>query len=680
MTGLVLEGEPTEPWAPERESLLEVESLDLAGLPEGVTATQRNAEVRFATPYLEVGFRLYTPGWSYFSVDEDGNGRTHENLLQIPRLFDMVRPGSAIGAAYPILQDQHAEYLGQGPRLAHHTGFRPLGLMATNFRGSVKVKGNSITYDVALAESGQRYILTFTVEKDRVVLDAKRVGERELRAWTSSAWHVAADNRKTPSCTLGSLTFSGETGLMGPEAIWHFPRYGSVRLSATNDALWRSDSVRDLDTNTLELKLGERATGFGDYVLLAGEFTSTVTFAVGDVAKPQVKPETPPIVAKMIDRHWVSSFAFRADTATYSNNGASTHCTVSLDDISATASFSPELLPGVHPMTLLGHSLSRWLDLGPGYGSGPTSHGNVLLEDSYLIVGANTMLGLGRYLDWDPSGDWFERHRERVVTTTEEMLARDIDGDGLVESPLRLGISGEHQWSTTFCDAISFGWKCAWSNAALYDAWTVLGPALQARGETELAHKIAEARSALQASYLPTFFNEESGLIGGWRSKDGVLHDYAFSLVQGLACKTDLIPQEKARAIMARLLDVWNEVGIPDLRNGLPINAWRIPDSDIGAGTFGSPMGVYMQGAMTHHTARVVVDALERTGLHEQSRSVLESLAETIADDSSLGGVGSGVDWRMWDGTPSGYEGQLSESFSIMATALRWYGTGVQTS
>jgi len=32
----------------------------------------------------------------------------------------------------------------------------------------------------------------------------------------------------------------------------------------------------------------------------------------------------------------------------------------------------------------------------------------------------------------------------------------------------------------------------------------------------------------------------------------------------------------------------------------------------------------------------------------------------------------------MWDGTPSGYEGQLSESFSIMSTALRWYGTAAQ--
>jgi len=158
-----------------------------------------------------------------------------------------------------------------------------------------------------------------------------------------------------------------------------------------------------------------------------------------------------------------------------------------------------------------------------------------------------------------------------------------------------------------------------------------------------------------------------------------MLHDYAFGLVQGLACKTDLIPVAKAREIMSRLLDVWKEVGVPDLRNGLPVNAWRIPEYDIGGANFGTPMGVYMQGAMTHHNARGVVEALERTGLQKDSHFVFEALAETIADDSSLGGIGSGADWRMWDGTPSGYEGQLSESFSIMSTALRWYGTAAQS-
>jgi len=67
----------------------------------------------------------------------------------------------------------------------------------------------------------------------------------------------------------------------------------------------------------------------------------------------------------------------------------------------------------------------------------------------------------------------------------------------------------------------------------------------------------------------------------------------------------------------------------------------------------------------------VVVDALERTGFAAAAEQVLAELCETIADDSSFGGLGSGRDWRMADGTPSGYEGQLVEGFSVLAAALR---------
>jgi hypothetical protein len=59
---------------------------------------------------------------------------------------------------------------------------------------------------------------------------------------------------------------------------------------------------------------------------------------------------------------------------------------------------------------------------------------------------------------------------------------------------------------------------------------------------------------------------------------------------------------------------------------------------------------------------------------------VLEQLCETIGDDSSFGGLGSGKDWRMADGTPSGYEGQLVEGFSVLAAALqRWRARPLST-
>lgn len=673
-TGLQLYGEPSEAWQPSPQGKLEIESLDLARMPAGVEAAHLNSEVRFRTPFLELGFRLSSPSWSYMGLDSDGGGKTSRNLLQLPRSMDIVRSGVYPSGVYPVLRDQNAEYLAQGPRLASSDGKHIVGFLASDYRGSVRVKHNTVTYRVEIPTVGQHYDIQFEVLRDRVLMRTVRQASEPLRAWNSSAWHVATDNRVTPSCVLGVPTRKGEAGLIHGPVLWHFPRYGSLRVSSSPGTSVRSDSVRPLDTNTFELKLGETAMDEGDYLLEAGRHESNVEFRVDKGVKQDLLPETPAVVRRMLERHTATAFPFRADTATYSNNGASMHCTTSLADVSALAERAPSPIAEVSPNSLVELSLERWLDGAPSYGSGQTSHGPHRLEDEYVHMAANTLTALARHLTHYASAEWFASRRGRVVDEIRQMLQRDVDGDGLVESVIRRGNSHEHQWSTSWADVISFGWKDAWANASLFETWTLFEPVLRERGEPGLADEVHDSRTALQAAYLPTFANDKTGLIGGWRSEDGTLHDYGFSLVNGAACSTDLLALSDARDVMSSLVQAWGAVGIADFRNGLPLNLWRIPEEDIGGVVFGLPMGGYQQGGMSHHGARVVLDALYRVGMEDVGDQLLASLAETIADDSAFGGVGSGVDWRMWDGTPSGYEGQLVEGFSVLASALRRYG------
>lgn len=673
-TGIELEGTAPANWRSRREGHLSLEGLDLSGLPDGVSAEHRNSEVRFTTPHLSVGFRLRSPAWSYLSIDADGAGQHSRSVLQQPRSMDIVRSGVYPSGVYPVLRDQNAEYLAHGPRYTSHTGDRPLGFLASDFTGFTSVRGNVVRYQVDVPSAGQSYSYAFTIDRDRITLHVTRIATRSARAWTSGAWHVATDNRVTPSTVIGTLLQSGETGIIAGDALWHFPRYGTLAVSSDSaDVLLRSDSVRALDTNTFELKLGEQPTPFGDYFLPAGEFSATVTMRVATPVLATLTPDAPEPVARMIERHALTALPFRADTATYSNNGASMHCTTTLNDISAIATMLNELPTGVHPMDLVGISLGRWLDGAPSYGSGATSHGSHRLEDEYVHMAGNTLTAVGRFLQWSDDEAWFERYRSRILREIEQMLARDIDDDGIVESTLRRGVSGEHQWSTAWADVISFGGKDAWANAVVFEAWTELAPALRRFGELALADRIERALVRLQQAYLPTFYNEATGLVAGWRSSDGVLHDYGFSLVNGAACSTELIPVETAARIMGRLLGYWGEVGLDDLRNGIPLNLWRIPESDIGGVIFGLPMGSYQQGGCSHHGARVIVDALTRAGYESEADGLLTDLATTIADDSSFGGLGSGLDWRAWDGTPTGYEGQLAEGFSVLASAIRRY-------
>ena len=124
---------------------------------------------------------------------------------------------------------------------------------------------------------------------------------------------------------------------------------------------------------------------------------------------------------------------------------------------------------------------------------------------------------------------------------------------------------------------------------------------------------------------------------------------------------------------------VWAELaaaGFSDWRLGVPFNVHRVPDDDVAAVVYGLPLGCYLQGAASHHRLRVFVEALDLVGMTAESAALLDGLAATIADDSSFGGIGSGRDWRMWDGTPSGYEGQLVEGFSVLSCGLRRFSPG----
>ena len=84
-------------------------------------------------------------------------------------------------------------------------------------------------------------------------------------------------------------------------------------------------------------------------------------------------------------------------------------------------------------------------------------------------------------------------------------------------------------------------------------------------------------------------------------------------------------------------------MGYTDLANGIPINLHPIAEADLGGVVFGLPIGGYLQGGATHHRTGGFVQALYDVGMTAEGDRVLEALASTVADDSSFGGIGSGL-------------------------------------
>ena len=650
--GVRIEGEPVTQPAASRETRLQIRGVDLSGTPDGVLASKHPGEVRYRTRWYEVGFALGRAGLSWLAIDENETGTTSRNLL---RLDPAVH-----------LQGPRFRAIGTTPSIAP--------LLCNDVTGEVTVSGHTIAYSISLNGTDQYYAIEWTALADRLAFAITRRSSHTMRAWESSAWTIACHSAVTPTAVLGRLQRRGETGAVLPPAIFHAPGHGSCLIEMEGDGALRADSHRPLMLTFLELKTGESAEPEGDHLLPAGEYHCSGSF------RPYRTPinlheDTPPVIRRAVQTRIVTGLTYRPDTATLSNNGNSMHAPLCMDMWSEVARAAGEILPGFSATAMLADSLERWLNGAPGYASGGFAGDKGIhpAEEEYIMTGTAGLLGLADCLAHGHESGWAETLLPQIRGQIAAMKARDVDGDGIVECIHRDGIAGGHQWSTNWYDVISFGWKDAFANALLYRALILLSDALPRLGAREVAGELHEWAERLQKNYASAFFNEKTGWLAGWRDRSGVLHDYAFLPVNGAAACSGVIGTSLVSSSIRALWKEARRVGMPTGGLGLPCNLWHIPDEDLIPLMHGKPLGYYINGGLTHSQARHFVGAMFLAGLDAEATTLLTELCASLADGSAFGGCGSGVDWRYWDGGPSGYEGLLTDQFGILALAVQRY-------
>ena len=138
------------------------------------------------------------------------------------------------------------------------------------------------------------------------------------------------------------------------------------------------------------------------------------------------------------------------------------------------------------------------------------------------------------------------------------------------------------------------GPSCAWP------MWRALA------GRPAMAKRYRADAERIKAVYFKTFFNPATGVLAGWKSPDGKLHDYMFPWVNGFAIYQGLVPAEQAKSILQTMLGKDAEHRVPVV----PIRPADEPDSDEPGGLFSAHERRSEAGRWEGHMA----------GLHERRR------------------------------------------------------------
>ncbi len=410
------------------------------------------------------------------------------------------------------------------------------------------------------------------------------------------------------------------------------------------------------------------------YTWLPGRSSWRFTFSVekAPLAAPELVANEPRLRA--LSRHWLNGFQYRPDIGALANNIISDPCANCLSYQSNVAVFTPPLPGGLHVMDLVRVSLDRWLAGTKGYGN----DGTMMDGPPVLWISA-----------WDvifTTGDkaLLKRWLPALENLAAQWKERDADNNGLYEAR-QSGNRGQWEGPCNAWDCINFGHEDAYSLALGYRGLRCLADLERLAGRIGQAKVYDRDADRIQKAYVPTFLNPKTGILAGWKSRDGEIHDHWFTApVNGLAIAYGLVPDKLANQIMDRMMAKMREVGYTRCDLGLPWQLAPVSRVDYRPATPGYPgkadgsdtFQVYCNGA-AHAQSYFFIQALYKLGRRAEADRILWAELGAYATNRFQNGIGHGGELTRWDGTPCGYEGFLAHCYrDPLALYTGYWGIG----
>jgi hypothetical protein len=281
---------------------------------------------------------------------------------------------------------------------------------------------------------------------------------------------------------------------------------------------------------------------------------------------------------------------------------------------------------------------------------------------------------------------WFQANYKGLKAWADKMLAMDKDNDGLLEFCLS-GNSGSWKGDKTqrpanWWDTIGFGHKDAYSNALAYQALVLFERATAKYGDKDDALYFKTKAQKLKTIYTDTFYNPATGILAGWKSRDGKLHDYYFIFVNTVAISYGLVEEKLANSIMDRLLQKMKDVGYTNFELGLPGNLIPVIRADytdllleVGGGKREDNLDgfqIYENGGATACFTYFTIRALQKLKRKKEADLILLPLLKSMSEGNFQGRCASGrtKDWKTWTGECWGYEGFLVDNYMFLLAVV----------
>jgi hypothetical protein len=614
-------------------------SFVLVPVTQGETAEASVVLVDFASGHLAVGLAPDALEFRYFSVDSLSGGNLGWN---------------------PVLPE--------GPTIS-----------ATRFRLEKKDRGEFIY----LAEDAAGR----TARAWTVVCREKTLALRSdyTKGANVPPFLLAFDQKSNHATVLGLMN-PGERRVPLP-CVLHLPDMGSVRIAGNPSGLALDyDARRYVKTPFVRVAFPP-ATAANPHVEYRLEVAAIHPAVPGLEKDPRFDG---------FRRSFLNLFQVNPRVQMLANNASSDPVPFTLYMDAEMAVPAPPLADGLTCLGLVRMTLDRYLAGAKGYGLigygiDPGEADLVAWKAPWnsLDTFPSLLIAAGLYVQGSGDTSWAGANYEKLAAWAGEMAAFDKDGDGLLEHP-HSGNSGDRATAdrrpSNWWDTINFGHKDAYANALAYRAYSLWSEVAWRLGKDGDAKNSADRAAKLRAAYKKTFWNPETGVLAGWRSADGRLHDYYFTFVNGIAVAYGLLDAPDANAVMDRLLAKMKQVGFTDFRLGLPGNLIPVRKADYvfhnwdGARAIGEPslddgsdaFQIYENGGSTACYAYFTIKALYSLGRREDARAIFYPMLESYArgDFQGFCDNGKSKDWRDWNGGCHGYEGLLTDGFLALLAVL----------